>query len=96
MSDQVLEDIINRLKDESYQFLTARRVFLPKPSGTGPRPITIYPLPKREDKIVQEAMRMILNAIYEPLFQEDSHGFRPNRGCHSALKHVNQKFQAST
>ncbi len=93
MSTQVLADIAEKLRDESFQFRTARRAYIPKPNGEGNRPITVSP---PRDKIVQEAMRMILNAIYEPLFKEESHGFRPQRGCHSALKYINQKFQSST
>jgi len=93
MSPQVLAVIAEKLRDESFQFRTARRAYIPKPNGEGNRPITVSP---PRDKIVQEAMRMILNAIYEPLFKEESHGFRPQRGCHSALKYINQKFQSST
>ncbi len=93
MSPQVLAVIAEKLRDESFQFRTARRAYIPKPNGEGNRPITVSP---PRDEIVQEAMRMILNAIYEPLFKEESHGFRPQRGCHSALKYINQKFQSST
>ena len=94
MSLEVLEDIRIQLKDESFQFKPGKRVQIPKPpAGWNTRPLTIAP---PRDKIIQEALRLVLNAIYEPLFSNNSHGFRPKRGCHSALKHINQKFQAST
>lgn len=91
ISIEALEEISNKLKTEKFQFRTSRRATIPKPSG-GSRPITVSP---PRDKIVQEAMRMILEAIYEPTFSEHSHGFRPKRGCHTALKHVSQKFQST-
>lgn len=91
MSIEVLRKLIEKLKDESFDFKTSRRIRIPKGSG-GTRPIT---LASPRDKIIQEAIRLILNSIYEPLFLEESHGFRPNRGCHSALKNINQKFQST-
>lgn len=76
MSLDVLEEISALLRTEQFQFKPGRRVQIPKRSG-GTRPLTIAP---PRDKIVQEAMRMILEAIYEPTFSECSHGFRPSRG----------------
>ena len=89
ISKEVLEDIVIKLKNESFQFSPGRRVQIPKPSG-GTRPLTMAP---PRDKLVQEAMRMILEAVFEPTFSNYSHGFRPGRGCHSALKAVRQDFQ---
>ena len=89
MSKEVLEDIVAKLKNESFQFSPGRRVQIPKPSG-GTRPLTIAP---PRDKLVQEAMRMILEAVFEPTFSKFSHGFRPGKSCHSALKAVRQDFQ---
>lgn len=89
MSLEVLENISNRLKSEKFDFRPGRRVQIPKNSG-GTRPLTIAP---PRDKIVQEAMRMILEAVFEPLFSDHSHGFRPLRGCHTALKEVKEQFQ---
>jgi len=89
MSMEVLESIARQLQDESFQFKPARRVQIPKASG-GTRPLTIA---SPRDKIVQEAIRMILESIFEPTFSEYSHGFRPLRGCHTALKTVRQTFQ---
>ena len=92
ISIEALESIINKLKSEEFQFKAGRRIQIPKASG-GTRPLTIT---SPRDKLVQEAMRLILEAIYEPLFFDSSHGFRPQRSCHTALKTISQQFQAST
>ena len=75
----------SRLADGSYQFEPARRVMIPKPNKPGLRPLTIG---GSRDKIVQQAMKMVLEQIYEPKFLDTSHGFRPSRGCHSALENI--------
>lgn len=77
------------LKSEKFTFSPSRRIHIPKPSG-GTRPLSIA---SPMDKVVQEAMRLILEAIFEPLFKDVSHGFRPNKSCHTALKKVSQVFQ---
>jgi retron-type reverse transcriptase len=92
MSREVLKSIVNKLKDESFQFSPARRIQIPKNSG-GNRPLTIA---SPRDKIVQEAIRMILEAVFEPTFSEASHGFRPHKSCHTALKTIKQNFQPIT
>ena len=79
-----LEVIINSLKNESFQFKPSRRKKIEKISG-GYRTLTIAP---PMDKLVQEMMRLILNAIFEPRFSSHSHGFRPRRSCHTALKEI--------
>lgn len=89
ISKDKLEILANNLKSEQFTFAPSRRVQIPKPSG-GTRPLSVA---SPMDKIVQEAMRLILEAIYEPLFKNNSHGFRPNRGCHTALKQIKQEFQ---
>ena len=89
ISKDTFEKLSKRLRDESFSFSASRRIHIPKASG-GTRPLSVAsPL----DKVVQEAMRMVLEAIFEPLFVDCSHGFRPNRGCHTALKNVSQTFQ---
>ena len=87
-----IDSTIVKLKNESFQFSPARRIQIPKADGRL-RPLSIA---SPRDKIVQEIMRMILETIYEPIFLEESHGFRPGRGCHSALRHVDNYFLSST
>jgi group II intron reverse transcriptase/maturase len=88
MSLKRIRDIIEALKSEQFRFKSSRRIHIPKKSG-GTRPLGI---PNFTDKLVQEVMRMVLDAYYEPRFRDSSHGFRTERGCHSALKHVKMKF----
>lgn len=78
-----------RLKDGSFQFKPARRLIIPKPNKSGKRPLTIS---DSRDKIVQQAMKMVLEQIYEPKFLETSHGFRPSKGCHSALESIRRNW----
>lgn len=92
----VIERIVSQMRAESFKFSRARRVHIPKANG-GKRPLGIA---TPNDKVVQEVMRMILEAIYEspygPSFAESSHGFRPNRGCHSALKSIRDNWSGVT
>lgn len=88
ISSETIVNIIKDIKNDSFKFTPGRRVNIPKNSG-GTRPLTVTsPL----DKLVQEVMRMILEAIFEPTFHPASHGFRPNRGCHTALREIKSKF----
>lgn len=84
-----INEIILKLKNESFEFSNVRKVDIPKPKG-GLRTLGVT---KPIDKIVQECIRIILNIIYEPIFYENSHGFRPNKGCHTALKEIRKDFQ---
>ena len=81
------------MKDESFTFKPGRRVQIPKPDSPKTRPLTIAP---PRDKIVREVMKMILEAIFEPIFSNNSHGFRPNKSCHTALRQVKTQFGAVT
>ena len=91
MSLARIETLIASLKDESYQPHPSRRVHIPKKNGKT-RPLGI---PAFEDKLVQEVVRMILEAIYEGHFETTSHGFRPKRSCHTALLHIQKTFSGA-
>lgn len=91
MSLARIETLIASLKNESYQPHPSRRVHIPKKNGKT-RPLGI---PAFEDKLVQEVVRMILEAIYEGHFETTSHGFRPKRSCHTALLHIQKTFSGA-
>lgn len=84
MSLKKIDNIIATLRDERYQWTAVKRVYIPKKNGKQ-RPLG---LPTWSDKLLQEVIRMILEAYFEPQFSEHSHGFRPNRGCHTALSEI--------
>lgn len=88
MSLERIRRIISLLRNERYNFKLARRVYIPK-KKYGERPLG---LPTFTDKLVQEVVRMMLEAYYEPQFSDNSHGFRTGRGCHTALAHIKRKF----
>ena len=77
-----LADLVDRMKRKAYHPKPARRVEIPKDNGKT-RPLSIYCY---EDKLVQEALKRILEAVYEPCFYDEMMGFRPNSSCHDALR----------
>ena len=83
--EENLDNLLNRMKRNGYKPKPARRVEIPKGNGKM-RPLSIY---SYEDKLVQEAIRRILEAIFEPMFYDEMMGFRPGRGCHQALRKLN-------
>lgn len=87
-SEIYIENIIEALKNERYQPKPVRRTYIKKSNGKM-RPLG---LPVFTDKLIQEAIRMILEAIYEPIFSDYSHGFRPKRSCHTALAQIKKEF----
>lgn len=87
-SEAKVERIIKALSDGSYIPPPVRRTYIPKRNGRL-RPLGI---PTFTDKLVQEVLRMILEAIYEPVFLPTSHGFRPGRSCHTALDDIRHGF----
>lgn len=83
MSLAKIERIIAALRVESYRWSPARRVYIPKRNGKRP-----LGMPPWSDKLVAEVVRMLLEAYYDVQFSDRSHGFRPKRGCHTALDEV--------
>jgi group II intron reverse transcriptase/maturase len=79
-----IERIIDALRHERYRFEPVKRLYIPKKDGKQ-RPLG---LPSWSDKLVGEVVRLLLEAYYEPQFSDHSHGYRPGRGCHTALRDV--------
>lgn len=84
MSLEKIDQLIENIRCERHQWTPVRRVYIPKRSGKK-RPLGI---PSWSDKLLQEVVRSILEAYFEPQFSEHSHGFRPGRGCHTALSEI--------
>jgi len=81
-----------KLKAGKFEFSKMRRVHIRKKDGSQ-RPLTIS---SPRDKVVQKAIQLVLEPIYEPTFYINSHGFRPNKGCHTALKQIRKWFHGIT
>ena len=92
-SETKIDSIIKALADETYQPMPVRRTYIQKKNNRKKlRPLGI---PTFTDKLVQEVLRMILEAVYEPIFLDVSHGFRPKRSCHTALKQLRREFNGT-
>src|SRR5260370_9110881 len=92
MSLEKIDAIIEALRYERYQWLPARRTYIPKKNGKK-RPLG---MPVWSDKLVQEVIRLILENYFEPQFSDHSHGFRPERGCHTALREIYRNWKGTT
>jgi len=88
MSGEKIEQITGLMRHERYRFAPARRVYIPKKNGKL-RPLG---LPSWSGKLVGEVVRLLLEAIYEPCFSRWSHGFRKQRGCHTALRDIQETW----
>ncbi len=89
MSKEKIDTIIHDLRYERYRWMPARRVHIKKKNSSKKRPLGI---PRWSDKLLQEVIRLILEAYYEPQFSPTSHGFRTGRGCHTALSEIYSKW----
>ncbi len=92
MSLAKIDAILEALRYERFQWLPARRTYIPKKNGKK-RPLG---MPVWTDKLVQEVVRLILEAYYEPQFSDHSHGFRPGRGPHTALREIHYQWKGTT
>lgn len=89
MSLKRLQNIKQQVLNESYKFIPVKQIMIPKSKGK----LRQLGLPSTNDKIVQEVIRLILEAVYEPNFDENSYGFRTGRGVHDALNHVDKTLR---
>ncbi len=92
MSEGKISQIIELMRGERYRFSPARRAWIPKKNGKL-RPLGVPPW---SDKLVGEVVRLLLEAYYEPVFSDRSHGFRKGRGCHTALREIRETWTGVT
>ena len=92
MSQAKIGRIIDAVRHERYRFRPVKRIYIPKKNGQL-RPLG---LPSWSDKLVSDVVRLLLEAYYEPTFSDRSHGFRPGRGCHTALNEVAVAWTGTT
>ena len=90
--EKYINSLIKDLSKGTYKPRPVRRIYIKKPNGKM-RPLGI---PSFRDKLLQEVIRKFLEAIYEPTFSDFSHGFRPYRSCHTALKQAKVYFTGAT
>lgn len=90
--DKNLEILLNKLKNKSYKPSPARKVNIPKANGK----VRGLAIANFEDKIVQLALKKIIEAIYEPKFTDNMFGFRPNKGCYDALRQITADIERDT
>lgn len=93
MSLAKIQTIIDAVRNERYRWNPVRRTYIAKKNSTKKRPLG---LPSWSDKLLQEVIRSILEAYYEPQFSSKSHGFRPGRGCHTALDMIYSGWRGTT
>ena len=89
-SIEYVKSLINELKNQTYKPKAVRRIGIPKSNGKI-RPLGI---PSFRDKLLQDAIRQILESIYEPIFSDNSHSFRSKRSCHTALSQISRNFRS--
>ena len=91
MSEERINELIQKLKNGSYKPTPLKKVNIAKKCGK----LRKTSIMSFDDKLIQEIIRMLLEALYEPHFSEHSHGFRPKKSCHTALRYVQQKFRGT-
>jgi group II intron reverse transcriptase/maturase len=92
MSLRKIDTIIEALRSERYRWTPTRRVYIEKKNSTKKRPLS---MPSWSDKLLQEVIRLILESYFEPTFSDCSHGFRPKRGCHTALRQIDDNWHGT-
>src|SRR5260221_8330917 len=92
MSLKKIDAIIEAVRHERYRWTPTRRVYIEKKNSTKKRPLS---MPAWSDKLLQEVIRLILEAFYDPGFSDHSHGFRSERGCHTALQEIDHTWLGS-
>ncbi len=92
MSLRKIDAIIEAVRRERYHWAPVKRVYINKPGSTRKRPLG---MPTWSDKLLGEVIRLILEAYYEPQFSHRSHGFRSNRGCHTALTEIHEWWRGT-
>jgi group II intron reverse transcriptase/maturase len=92
MSLRKIQAIIEVLRYERYRWTPVRRTYIDKKNSSKKRPLG---LPTWSDKLLQEVIRSLLEAYYEPQFSDRSHGFRPGRGCHTALQEIYHQWRGT-
>jgi len=93
MSLEKIDKLIEDIRYERHRWTPVRRIYIEKKHSTKKRPLGI---PTWTDKLLQEVVRSILEAYYEPQFSDHAHGFRPNRGCHTALSSIEYGWNGTT
>jgi retron-type reverse transcriptase len=93
MALEKIAAIIAALRAERYRWTPVRRIYIEKRHSNKLRPLG---LPSWSDKLLQEVMRLLLTAYFEPQFSNHSHGFRPQRGCHTALTEIYHEWVGTT
>ena len=89
MSKERIENIINAINSKKYKPKPVRRTYIPKKDGSK-RPLGV---PSGNDKLVQAVIKILLESIYEPVFSNNSHGFRPNKSCHTAIEQIKHQWK---
>jgi group II intron reverse transcriptase/maturase len=93
MSLEKIDSIIETLRYERYQWTPVRRIYIEKKNSIKKRPLGI---PTWSDKLLQEVIRLMLEAYFDPQFSNHSHGFRAKRGCHTALQEIQRTWTGTT